>query len=92
MRAYVAPLNADSELRELVPEDALPNGVLNDLLGEWSLPAMTTVWAVLGDEDAEAVRVELAALDRRHGDMERGSVLGWTGNGDGTGQETGTRK
>ena len=58
MRAYVAQLNADSELREFVPEDALPNEVLSDLLREWSLPAMTTVWAVLGDEDAEAVREE----------------------------------
>jgi hypothetical protein len=51
-------LNADSELREFVPEDALPNEVLSDLLPEWSLPAMTTLWAVLGDEDAEAVREE----------------------------------
>ena len=58
MRAYVAQRNADSELREFVPEDALPNEVLSDLLREWSLPAMTTVWAVLGDEDAEAVREE----------------------------------
>ena len=58
MRAYVAPLNADSGLREFVPEDALPNEVMTDLLREWSLPAMTTVWAVLGDEEAEAVREE----------------------------------
>jgi hypothetical protein len=65
MRAYVAQLNADSELREFVPEDALPNEVLSDLLREWSLPAMTTVWAVLGDEDAEAVREELAAGRKR---------------------------
>ena len=58
MRAYVAQRNADSELREFVPEDALPNEVHSDLSREWSLPAMTTVWAVLGDEDAEAVREE----------------------------------
>ena len=65
MRAYVAQLNADSELREFVPEDALPNEVLSDLLREWSLPATATVWAVLGDEDAEAVREELAAGRQR---------------------------
>jgi hypothetical protein len=58
MRAYVAQINANSERREFVPEDALPNEVLSDLLREWSLPAMTTVWAVLGDEDTEAVREE----------------------------------
>jgi hypothetical protein len=58
MRDYVAQPIADSELRELVPEDAFPNELLLDLLREWSLPAMTTVWAVLGDEEAEAVREE----------------------------------
>ena len=35
MRAYLAQLNADSELREFVPEDALPNEVLSDLLREF---------------------------------------------------------
>jgi hypothetical protein len=58
MRAYVPQRNADSELHGFVPEDALSNEVLSDLLREWSLPALTTVWAVLGDEDAEAVREE----------------------------------
>ena len=58
MRAYVAQRNADSELCEFVPKDALPNEVLSDLLREWSLPAMATVRAGLGDENVEAVREE----------------------------------
>jgi hypothetical protein len=58
IRGYVAQRNADSERREFVPEDALPNQVLSDLLRVWSLAALTTVWAVLADEDAEAVREE----------------------------------
>jgi hypothetical protein len=58
MRAYVADRNAESERREFVPEDALPNEVPSDLLRDWSLPALTKVWAVLGDEAAEAVREE----------------------------------
>jgi hypothetical protein len=57
MRAYDAQL-AESELRQFVPEDALPNDVLADLIREWSLPETATVWAVLGDDDAEVVREE----------------------------------
>jgi hypothetical protein len=64
MRAYVAQV-AESELRQFVSEDALPEDLLSDLIREWSLPAMTTVWAVLDDDAAEAVREELAAGRRR---------------------------
>jgi hypothetical protein len=60
MRAYVAQL-AESEPRRFVPEDALPQDVMSQLIREWSLPAMTTFWTVLGDEGAEAAREELAA-------------------------------
>jgi hypothetical protein len=60
MRAYVAQL-AESELRQFLPEDALPEDVMSQLIREWSLPAMTTVWAVLGDEEAEAVRDQIRA-------------------------------
>jgi hypothetical protein len=60
MRAYVAQV-AESELRQIVREDVLPENVMSQLIREWSLPAMTTVCAVLGEEDAEAVREELAA-------------------------------
>ena len=64
MKAYVAQV-AESELRQFVPEDALPEDLLAQLVREWSLPAMATVWAVLDDEDAEAVREELAAGRQR---------------------------
>jgi hypothetical protein len=64
MRAYVAQV-AESELRQFVAEDALPEDVRSQLIREWSLPTMTAVWAVLGDEDAEAVREELQAGCRR---------------------------
>jgi hypothetical protein len=64
MKAYVAQV-AESELRQFVAEDAVPEDILAQLIREWSLPAMTAVWAVLGDEDAEAVREELAAGRRR---------------------------
>ena len=64
MKAYVAQL-ADSELRQFVPEDALPKDVLSDLIREWSLPERTAVWAVLDDEGADAVREELAAGRQR---------------------------
>jgi hypothetical protein len=64
MRAYVAQL-AESELRQFVSEDALPSDTLADLLRAWSLPETATVWAVLDDEGAQAVREELAAGRRR---------------------------
>jgi hypothetical protein len=64
MRAYVAQV-AESELRQFVAEDALPGDVRSQLIREWSLPAMTAVWAMLGDEDAEAVREELRAGGQR---------------------------
>jgi hypothetical protein len=60
MRAYVAQV-ADSELRQFVAEDAVPEGLLSQLIREWSSSATAAVWAVLGDDDAEAVREELAA-------------------------------
>jgi hypothetical protein len=64
MRAYVAQV-ADSELRQFVTEDAVHEGTLSQLIREWSSSATAAVWAVLDDEDAEAVREELAAGRRR---------------------------
>ncbi len=64
MKAYVAQVS-QSELRQFVSEDALPDDALADLIRAWSLPAMAAVWAVLGDEDAEVVREALAAGRRR---------------------------
>jgi hypothetical protein len=60
MRAYVA-LVADSELRWFVPEDALPENLLPQLIREWSGAETVAVWAVLGEEDGEAVREELSS-------------------------------
>jgi hypothetical protein len=51
MRAYLAQV-ADPELRQFVAEDAVPEGVLSQLIREWSLPNMTAVWAVLDDDAA----------------------------------------
>lgn len=64
MKAYVAQVT-ESELRQFVTEDAVPEDILAQLIREWSLPEMTAVWAVLGDEDAEVVREELQAGRRR---------------------------
>jgi hypothetical protein len=64
MRAYVAQV-AESELRQFVAEDALPEDVLADLIREWSLPERTAVWAVLDDDAAQVVREELAAGRQR---------------------------
>src|SRR5947209_18558692 len=60
MRAYVAQV-AQSELRRFVPEDLIPEDLLPQLIREWSSPATIVLWVVLHDEDAEAVREELAA-------------------------------
>jgi hypothetical protein len=65
MKAYVAQVAEESELRQFVHEDALPADLLAQLVREWSLPAMATVWAVLDDDGAEAVREELAAGRQR---------------------------
>src|SRR4051812_47376755 len=60
MRAYVAQVT-QSELRRFVPEDALPGDILRHLIAEWTSPVTAAIRAVLGEEDAEAVREELAA-------------------------------
>jgi hypothetical protein len=64
MRAYVAQV-ADFGLRRFVPEEALPEDLLPELIREWSSSATAAVWAVLGDDDAEAIREELAAGRQR---------------------------
>lgn len=60
MRAYVAQVD-QCELRQIVAEDALPEEIVGQLLREWSLPPAKSLWAVLPEEVAEAVREELAA-------------------------------
>lgn len=65
MRAYLAQID-ETELRRFIAEDVIPGDLLPQLIRDWTSPARTVVWAVLDDEDAEAVRDELAA--RRHHD------------------------
>jgi hypothetical protein len=65
MRAYVAQV-AQSELRRFLPEDLIPEDLLRQLVQEWTSPATIVLGAVLDEEDAEAVREELAA--GRHGE------------------------
>jgi hypothetical protein len=64
MRAYVT-LVTESELRWFLPEDSLPGDLMHQLIRESSSLSTAALWAVLGDEDAEAVRAEVAA-SRRH--------------------------
>lgn len=64
MRAFVA-LVADSQLRRFLPEDALPEDLIPQLTREWPSAPTAAIRAVLRDEDAEAVREELAAGRRR---------------------------
>jgi hypothetical protein len=63
MRAYVGSIDPYG-LRRFLPEDALPRDILRQIVGEWSSQVTTVVWAVVSEDDAEAIRRELAA-DRR---------------------------
>ena len=63
MRAYVGWIDPYG-LRRFLPEDAFPRELLRELVEEWSSRTTTVVWAVVPEDDAEAIRRELAA-DRR---------------------------
>src|SRR5262249_40505851 len=63
MRAYVGWIALDG-LRQFLAEDAVPSGLLRDLVQEWSSPTTTVVWAVVSEDDAEAIRHALAAEGR----------------------------
>ncbi len=60
MRAYLGQIDR-SGLRRLLPEDAIPPELVEQLAREWSSSSTTAVRAVLADEDAEALRHELRA-------------------------------
>jgi len=60
MRAYLAQVTR-SELCRFVSEDLIPEDLLRRLTREWSSPATIVLEAVLDEEDAEAVREQLAA-------------------------------
>ena len=63
MRAYVGWIDLDG-LRQFLAEDAVPSDLLRDLVQEWSSPTTTVVWAVVSEDDAEAIRHELATDGR----------------------------
>jgi hypothetical protein len=60
MRAYVGQINP-AGLRRFLCDEAVPEDRLRQLAHAWCSPATTVVWAVLADENADAVRRELAA-------------------------------
>src|SRR3954469_20987915 len=60
MRAYVG-LIGHSGLQSFIAEDAVPRGLLQELVSEWSSPTATVVEAVIDEEHAEVIRRELAA-------------------------------
>jgi hypothetical protein len=60
MRAYVGCIDPYG-LRRFLPEDVVPRDLLRQLLGEWSSRTTAVVWAVVPEEDAEAIRRELVA-------------------------------
>lgn len=63
MRAYLVQID-HSGLRQFLPEDAVPPEMVGQLGREWSSSSTAAVRAVLADEDAEALRLELRAGDR----------------------------
>jgi hypothetical protein len=63
MRAYVGLID-HSGLQRFIAEDVVPRGLLHELAREWTSPTVTAVEAVIDEDDAEAIRRELAA-DRR---------------------------
>ena len=64
MRAYVGCIDSYG-LRRFLLEDAIPKDLLRQLLGEWSSRTTAVVWAVVPEDDAEAIRQELVSDCRR---------------------------
>ena len=60
MKAYVGQINP-AGLRRFLPEEAVPGDHLRQLAHAWCSRSTTVVWAVLAEENAAAVRQELAA-------------------------------
>jgi hypothetical protein len=64
MKAYVGSVDQDG-LRWFLPEDVMPKEILRHCLREWSSRSTTAVWALVADEDAEAIRADLRAGQHR---------------------------
>jgi hypothetical protein len=60
MRAFVGCIDSHG-LRRFISEDAVPSDLLRELIVEWSSRTTTVVRAVIPEDDAEAIRRELAA-------------------------------
>ena len=64
MKTYVGHVGY-AGLRRFIAEDALPGDVLRELVREWASATATVVLAVLSDDGAEEVRLQLAAYRPR---------------------------
>jgi hypothetical protein len=59
MRAFIGSVDRFG-LRRLIPEDAIPRDSLQQYVQGWYGRSTTAVWALLDDEDAEAIRADLS--------------------------------
>ena len=60
MRAYAGTVD-HSGLRWFLPEEVLPRDLLRHAVRAGWTHSTTAVWALLADEDAEAIRADLSA-------------------------------
>ena len=65
MRAYAGTVDQRG-LRWFLPEEAIPRDLLRHAVVAGLTRSTTAVWALVADEDAEAIRADLSA--GRHGD------------------------
>jgi hypothetical protein len=64
MKAYVGTVDQIG-LHWFLAEDVIPKDLLRHYPQEWTTRSTTVVWALMADEDAEAIRVDLSALQHR---------------------------
>ena len=60
MRAYAAAVD-QMGLRWFLPEEVIPRELLRHSVGSGLSRSTTAVWALVADEDAEAIRADLNA-------------------------------
>ena len=60
MRAYAGTVD-QSGLRWFLPEEVIPRELLQHAVRAGWTQSATAVWALLADEDAEAIRADLSA-------------------------------
>jgi hypothetical protein len=48
-------------LRWFLPEEVIPRDLLRHCVGAGWAPSMTAVWALVADEDAEAIRADVGS-------------------------------